>query len=109
MNVDTVAKYRNLLLPLMDILSIILGYYLVSVLITDSFLMTPTSAVTINEILISIVLSIIVYQIVFRLSKRYSNIVRYENSQDYILYIVLSVISALIVSLIEEAERKRAG
>jgi FlaA1/EpsC-like NDP-sugar epimerase len=86
----------------MDIISIILGYYLVSVLITDSFLMTPTSAVTQNEILISIVLSIIVYQIVFRLSKRYSNIIRYENSQDYILYIVLSVISALIVSLIEE-------
>ena len=102
MNVDTVAKYRNLLLPLMDIISIVLGYYLVSVLITDSFLMTPTSAVTRNEILISIVLSIIVYQIVFRLSKRYSNIIRYENSQDYLLYIVLSVISALIVSLIEE-------
>lgn len=102
MNVDAVAKYRNYLLPLMDCISIILGYYLVSVLITDSFLMQPTSVITRNEILIGIVLSIIVYQIVFRLSKRYSNIIRYENNQDYILYIVLSVISILIVSLIEE-------
>ena len=102
MNVDSVAKYRNYLLPLMDCISIVLGYYLVSVLITDSFLMQPTSAVTRHEILVSIVLAIIVYQIVFRLSKRYTNIIRYENNQDYALYIVLSLISSLIVSLIEE-------
>ena len=102
MNVDSIAKYRNYLLPLMDCISIIFGYYLVSVLITDSFLMQPTSTVTRNEILISIVLAIIVFQIVFRLSKRYTNIIRYENNQDYALYIVLAVISSLIVSLIEE-------
>jgi FlaA1/EpsC-like NDP-sugar epimerase len=64
--------------------------------------MQPTSTITRNEILISIVIAIIVFQIVFRLSKRYANIIRYENNQDYILYIVLSLISALIVSLIEE-------
>ncbi|MEE1336040.1 nucleoside-diphosphate sugar epimerase/dehydratase [Methanobrevibacter sp.] len=86
----------------MDCISIVLGYYLVSVLITDSFLMHPTSAVPRNEILISIVLAIIVFQVIFRLSKRYTNIIRYENNQDYILYIVLSLISSLIVSLIED-------
>lgn len=101
-NIDRVAKYRNYLLPLMDCISIIFGYYLSSVLITDSFFMQPTSIVTRNEILISIVIAIIVFQIVFRLSKRYTNIIRYENNQDYILYIVLSIISSLIVSLIEE-------
>ena len=102
MNIDAVAKYRNYLLPLMDCISIILGYYLVSVLITDSFLMQPTSAVTRNELLISIVLAIIVFQIVFRLTKRYTNIIRYENNQDYLLYIILALASALIVSLIED-------
>ena len=102
MNVDAVAKYRNYLLPLMDCISIILGYYLVSVLITDSFLMQPTSAVTRNELLISIVLAIIVFQIVFRLTKRYTNIIRYENNQDYLLYIILALASSLIVSLIED-------
>ncbi|WP_405298597.1 polysaccharide biosynthesis protein, partial [Methanobrevibacter sp.] len=86
----------------MDCISIVLGYYLVSVLITDSFLMQPTSAITRNEIIISIVLAIIVFQIIFRLSKRYANIIRYESNQDYILYIVLSLISSLIVSLIED-------
>ena len=102
MNVDAIAKYRNYLLPIMDSLSIILGYYLVSVLITDSFLMQPTSAITRNEIITSIIIAIIVFQIVFRISKRYTNIVRYENNHDYLLYIVLSLISALIVSLIED-------
>ena len=102
MNIDSIAKYRNYLLPIMDCISIVLGYYLISVLITDSFLMYPTSAVTRNEIIISIVISIIVYQIIFRLSKRYTNIIRYENNQDYLLYIVLSIISSLVVSLIED-------
>ena len=102
MNIDSIAKYRNYLLPLMDCISIVLGYYLVSVLITDSFLMHPTSAITRNEILISIVLAIIVFQVIFRLSKRYANIIRYESNQDYILYIVLALISSLIVSLIED-------
>ena len=102
MNIDSIAKYRNYLLPMMDCISIVLGYYLVSVLITDSFLMQPTSAITRNEIIISIVLAIIVFQVIFRLSKRYANIIRYESNQDYILYIVLSLISSLIVSLIED-------
>ena len=102
MEVDTIAKYRNYLLPLMDCISIVFGYYLVSVLITDSFLMQPTSTITRNEILISIVIAIIVFQIIFRLSKRYTNIIRYENNQDYALYVVLSLISSLLVSLLEE-------
>ena len=102
MNVDSLGKYRNILLPLMDCICVILGYYLISVLITDSFLMNPTSAVTRHEIFVSIILGIIVLQIVFRLAKRYSRIIRYENNQDYFMYIFLSIISLIIVSVIEE-------
>jgi FlaA1/EpsC-like NDP-sugar epimerase len=39
---------------------------------------------------------------VFRLTKRYTNIIRYENNQDYLLYIILALVSSLIVSLIED-------
>ncbi|WP_432644553.1 polysaccharide biosynthesis protein [Methanobrevibacter sp.] len=102
MNVDSFGKYRNFLLPLMDSLSVVLGYYLISVLITDSFLMDPISIIAKKEILISIILGIIVLQIIFRLTKRYSNIIRYENNQDYIMYILLSIISLLVISLIED-------
>jgi len=102
MNVDSFGKYRNILIPLMHCFAVIIGYYLMSVLITDSFLMNPTSAITRHEILISIVLAIMILQIVFRLTKRYSNIIRYENNQDYIMYILLSTCSLLIVALIED-------
>ena len=102
MNIDSFGKYRNIILPTIDCISVILGYYLASVLITDSFLMNPTSAVTQKELIISIILTIIVLQIVFRISNRYTTIIRYENNQDYIIYIILSIVSALIVSLIEE-------
>ncbi|WP_405289922.1 polysaccharide biosynthesis protein [Methanobrevibacter sp.] len=102
MKIDSFGKYRNFLLPLADCISIILGYYLMSVLITDSFLMNPTSAITAREILISIALSIIVFQIVFRIFKRYNTVIRYETNQDYLIYIFLSIISTMIVSLIEE-------
>lgn len=101
-NVDNIAKFRNYLLPLADCFSIVLGYYFISVLITDSFLMNPTSNITKQEILIGIILSILVYQIIFRLTRRYSNIIRYENNQDYIIYLILSIVSSLIVSIIEE-------
>ena len=102
MNIDKFGKYRHILLPLLHCVAVILGYYLISVLITDSFLMNPTSEVTRNEILISIILAIVVLQIVFRITKRYSNIIRYENNQDYFMYILLSVLSLIIVSIIEE-------
>ena len=102
MNIDKFGKYRNILLPLLHCVAVILGYYLISVLITDSFLMNPISEVTRNEILISIILAIVVLQIVFRITKRYSNIIRYENNQDYFMYILLSVLSLIIVSIIEE-------
>ena len=102
MNIDKFGKYRNILLPLLHCVAVILGYYLISVLITDSFLTNPTSEVTRNEILISIILAIVVLQIVFRITKRYSNIIRYENNQDYFMYILLSVLSLIIVSIIEE-------
>lgn len=102
MNIDTFGKYRNYLLPLMDCFAVILGYYLISVLITDSFLINPTSAVTRQEMLISIILGMVVLLIVFYLTKRYSRIIRYENNQDYFMYIILSVISLIIVSVIEE-------
>lgn len=102
MNIDNFGKHRNILLPLMDCISVVLGYYLISVLITDSFLMNPTSDITKHEMFISIILGIIILQIVFRLTKRYSRIIRYENNQDYLMYLILSVISIIIVSIIEE-------
>ena len=99
MDFNGLGKYRNILLPIIDSLAVVLGYYLISVLITDSFLMNPTSAVTRMELSISIILGIIILQIVFRLSKRYNLILRYENNHDYLMYIFLSALSFIILSV----------
>ena len=102
MNIDSLGKFRNILLPLMDSISVVLGYYLIYVLINDSFIISSQSATDIHEMLIGIILGIIVLQVVFRLTKIYSHIVRYESNQDYFIYILLSTISLIIVSVIEE-------
>lgn len=97
MKFNTLGRYRNIILPLMDIFSIFLGYYLTYIILTDSFIVNEVIS---REFYISIILCIIVYQITFRLTKRYSNILRYETDKDYILYIVLSFVSSLIASII---------
>ncbi|AMD18413.1 hypothetical protein TL18_01480 [Methanobrevibacter sp. YE315] len=95
------GKYRNILLPLADSIAIIISYYLVSVLISDTFL-DIGQTISHTNMLISTLLAIIVLQVVFRFSRRYSNIIRYENNHDYMMYIVLSLLSLIIVSIIEE-------
>lgn len=100
MNIDKFGKYRNILLPAIDIISIILGYYIAFILLSDTFIMFTPDHVVEREFAISIILSIIIYQIVFRLTNRYTNIIRYEREQDYVIYIILSFISSLIASLI---------
>ncbi|WP_067040321.1 nucleoside-diphosphate sugar epimerase/dehydratase [Methanobrevibacter sp. YE315] len=101
MNIDNIGKYRNILLPLADSIAIIISYYLVSVLISDTFL-DIGQTISHTNMLISTLLAIIVLQVVFRFSRRYSNIIRYENNHDYMMYIVLSLLSLIIVSIIEE-------
>lgn len=103
MNIDKFGKYRNLLLPLIDILSIIIGYYIAFILLSDTFLVISNSHIVEREFEISLILSIIIYQIVFRLTNRYSNIIRYETDQDYVVYILLSFLSSLIASIIGDA------
>ena len=100
MDMNKIGKYRNIILPLMDTISIILGYYLAYVLTTDSVMAILPQNVIIREYMVSIILCIIVYQIVFRLTNRYSNIIRYETDKDYLIYILLSFISSLIASII---------
>lgn len=96
----SLSKYRNLILIVMDVLCIIAAYYLGTVLITDQF--TNFSEYYRKRATTTIILSIIVYLIVFFITKRYKNIIRYEDGNDYIIYVFLCVFSSLIVSLIKK-------
>ena len=95
----SLSKYRNVILTILDIFCIISAYYLGTVLITDSVL--NLSDYYIGRLLKTVFVSIFVYQIVFRLSKMYNHILRYEEGKDYVKYILLCVLSSIIVSLIK--------
>ena len=96
----SLSKYRNLILTILDVLCIIFAYYLGTVLITDSVLNLPGYYV--SRLLKTVIVSIIVYQIVFRIAKIYNHILRYEEGRDYVKYIFLCILSAIIVSLIKD-------
>ena len=94
------SKYRNLILTILDVLCIIVAYYVGTILITDSVL--NLSDYYVSRLIKTVVVSVVVYQIVFRIAKIYNNIIRYEEGRDYVKYIFLCILSAVIVSLIKD-------
>ena len=93
------SQYRNLILTILDIFCIVVAYYLGTVLITDSVL--NLSEYYIARLFKTVLVSILVYQIVFRTSKIYKHILRYEEGKDYVKYVLLCILSSLIVSMIK--------
>ena len=98
--IKKLSKYRNIILILMDIFCIAFAYYLGVVLITDSiYNINQYYSVRLSK---SILVSVIVYQIVFHTTKRYKNIIRYEDGKDYLIYFILCMISSIIVSIVRK-------
>ena len=96
--IDNVSQRRNIILPIMDIFSVVVGYYLIYFLITDSLFISSTH-MGIDFIKSAIVFCIITI-ILFRVTHMYTNIIRYENDYDYIVYIFLSLLSSVITYVI---------
>ena len=95
------SRFRNIILIVADIMCIAIAYFLGVLLVSDDTLFNLSSYYA-NRLKGTVGLSIIVYQIVFHLTKKYKQIIRYENSKDYISYIALSILSSIIVSIIRE-------
>ena len=92
---NKLQKYRNVVLLLIDILIIFMSYFIVSFLTTDTqkFISTENIQLIRNTIAISIV----IYQAFFNIFAIYKNITRYENGRDYLVYVVLSGLSAMVI------------
>ena len=93
----SIRKYRVVILFLIDILIIASAYILTAFLTTDNLMLFTNQYK--NIIANTIIISLMVYQIVFGLFNIYKNITRYENGKDYIVYITLSLLSGIIVFL----------
>ena len=94
----SLRKHRSLILFITDILIICIAYMFSAFLLTSNKLLFSQE----YNLLISnsIVTTVIIYQIIFRIFGIYKNITRYENGNDYIQYIVLSGLAGFIVFLI---------
>ena len=94
----SIRKYRAVLLFIIDILIIASAYLVTAYLTTDNVALFTNKYKDIisNTILISL----IVYEIIFGIFNIYKNITRYENGKDYIVYILLSMLSGILVFLI---------
>lgn len=94
----SLRKHRSVILFITDILIICIAYMFSAFLLTSNKLLFSQE----YNLLISnsIVTTVIIYQIIFRIFGIYKNITRYENGKDYIQYIVLSGLAGFIVFLI---------
>jgi len=93
-----IKKYRNAILKIMDIAIIIVAYYISAILINDvELIANGLSAKMINTIL----LAIITYMIVLHSFRTYKNITRYENGNDYLVYVLACLMSHTIITIFE--------
>ena len=91
------TRNRTLILSFIDIAIVVIAYILGTIFVSDTVHFTDYYS---TRLVNSLIVSILVYQIVFHVSKVYRKITRYENGRDYILYILLCIGSAIIISLL---------
>ena len=94
-----IKKYRNVFLRILDICVIIVAYGIAEMLINNS--LNIQNELT-SESLNTIILSIIVYSGVLHLFKTYKNITRYENGNDYLIYVLACLLSYTIIMTLKE-------
>ncbi len=96
--VKAVKKYRNVILRIMDVIVIIVAYYIAEMIIGNTIIMTKE----INRTIINtIIIAIIIYSGLLHSFKTYKNITRYENGNDYLIYILACLIAYLGITIIE--------
>ena len=99
--IKKLSKYRNVILPILDIICIAVAYLVGVPLVSDTNIYYISHYYS-YRVFWTIIVSTIVYQVVFWISKSYKSIIRYEEGKDYLRYFLLCIISSLIVCIIRE-------
>lgn len=92
--INFAKKHRNVILRLFDIVIIIVSYYLSAIIIENRLILGPEMN---KNVLISIILAILVYGSILQIFRTYKNITRYENGNDYLIYVLACLISCTIM------------
>lgn len=94
----SLEKYTKLILFLIDIISIAISYLLTQIFLNESY--EIINEFTKNQLINSILISIIVYQIFLNLFEVYKNITMYEGAKEYFSYALACMVSSNVVSII---------
>ena len=92
-----IKKHRNIILRLIDVLIITISYYVAEALITNKIILSNTLKLS---MLNTIAIAIIIYESILQITKTYKNITRYENGNDYLVYVFACFIACVGMVLI---------
>ena len=94
-----IKKYRNVLLRILDLCVIFVAYFIAEMIINNNLNikseLTPIMFRT-------IFLAMIVYSVILHLFRTYKNITRYENGNDYLVYVLACLLSYTILMTVKE-------
>lgn len=100
MKISKIKLSRNkIILTVIDIIIVILSCFLALFLTSNRIAFSTEDIIIIRN---STILYIIVYQIFFRIFDVYSNITRYENGKDYLIYMVSCILSCILLLVLRQ-------
>ncbi len=89
-----IQKHRNVYLRIMDIIIIVVSYYIAQIIIGNELVLQPEMN---KRLLTTIIIAIIIYGGILQIFKTYKNITRYENGNDYLIYVLACLISCTLM------------
>ncbi len=88
-------KYRNVVLRIFDILIIAVSYYIAEIITNEDIRFSLELNI---KIIRTVLLATLIYSGMLNITKTYKNITRYENGNDYLIYILSCLVSYAIAT-----------
>ena len=89
-----IKKHRNIYLRIIDIIIIAISYCVAQIIIGNQLVLQPEIG---KKLITTIIMAIIIYGGILEIFKTYKNITRYENGNDYLIYVLACLISCTIM------------
>lgn len=89
-----IKKHRNIYLRIIDIIIIAISYCVAQIIIGNQLILQPE---IVKKLITTIIMAIIIYGGILEIFKTYKNITRYENGNDYLIYVLACLISCTIM------------
>ena len=89
-----IKKHRNIYLRIMDMIIIAISYCIAQIIIGNQWIILPEIG---ERLITTIIMAIIIYGGILEIFKTYKNITRYENGNDYLIYVLACLISCTIM------------